>query len=234
VQHHPVSPDGFIDEYKEWAALIGHENVKSLLKHPCEFYHNEIIDKTVFPQPNLVFKAFELPPSSIKCCIIGQDPYHTAGMATGLAFSVPKKSKIPPSLKNMAKEAIKANPSSSMVIHGDLSYLAKQGVFLLNTSLSVNEGVADSHKKAKWQAFTHEVIRLLSNREKPLVFLAWGTKAHKLVESVSEQHIVKKTSHPSPLGARKSVNDFDAFINSDCFNQVNVSLSELGEENIVW
>jgi len=234
VQQHLVSPDDFINNHPEWAAFIGHNKVQTLLQTPCDFYQNEISNKTVFPPPEFVFKAFDLLPHKVTCCLIGQDPYHTKGMATGLAFSVPDNIKRPPSLKNMAKEAVKANPQSSMQSHGDLNYLAEQGVFLINTALSVNEGDADSHKKAKWALFTHEVIRLLGNRDKPLVFLAWGTKAHKLVEGVPSQHTVIKTSHPSPLGATKNGKDFTSFLGSNCFDRVNSSLVQMQQPSIRW
>mmetsp|Transcript_7135 Transcript_7135/g.16558 ORF Transcript_7135/g.16558 Transcript_7135/m.16558 type:complete len:182 (-) Transcript_7135:1716-2261(-) len=135
----------------------------------------------------------------VKVVIVGQDPYHGPGQASGLAFSVNKGVVIPPSLKNIFKEAGIERPK-----HGFLGSWAEQGVLLLNSALTVKRGKANSHG-GRWQQFTDEVINIINEQKRDVVFLLWGSSAHKKAKQVDEKkHTVIKTSHPSPLGATKT------------------------------
>jgi uracil-DNA glycosylase len=149
----------------------------------------------VFPPKEDVFNAFKyFEPEETKVVIIGQDPYHQPGQANGLAFSVAPGVKIPPSLRNIFKEMGKTNVES-----GDLTYLAKQGVLLINTTLTVKIGRPNSHFLI-WRGFTKNLIKNLSEKvDTPIVFMLWGNHAKKMEEVINKKHIILKASHPSPL-----------------------------------
>ena len=149
----------------------------------------------VFPSKEDVFNAFKyFEPEQTKVVIIGQDPYHQPGQANGLAFSVAPGVKIPPSLRNIFKEMGKTNVES-----GDLTYLAKQGVLLINTTLTVQIGKPNSHSII-WKGFTKNLIKNLSEKvDTPIVFMLWGNHAKKMEEVIDKKHIILKASHPSPL-----------------------------------
>ncbi|MDN3639789.1 uracil-DNA glycosylase [Simiduia curdlanivorans] len=189
--------------------------------------------KVIYPAQVHWFKAFEMTPlATIKVVIVGQDPYHGAGQAHGLSFSVPESLALPPSLKNIFKEISGASAHSA---NGDLSAWAEQGVFLLNAALTVEEGKAGSHAKKGWLEFTESCLRAVNEQCSKVVFLAWGRFAHKLCAGVDQaKHVVIKTSHPSPLGAYKSGADFSAFLGSGCFEQANKQLSAWSKTPIRW
>jgi len=191
--------------------------------------------QVVYPPKEQWFNAFELTPfENVKVVIVGQDPYHGEGQAHGLSFSVPHGIKIPPSLRNIYKEL---NRDLGMPIPntGNLEQWARQGVLLLNASLTVRAQEAASHSKQGWQRFTNSCIQYLNAHKQGLVFLAWGRFAHSVCEQVdASKHHVIKTSHPSPLGATKSGKDFTAFMGSSCFSQANRYLFEQGESPIDW
>ena len=182
----------------------------------------------VYPPNTLIFNAFNLTPfNAVKVVILGQDPYHGAGQAMGLSFSVPRGVKIPPSLQNIYKEIYDdlgiAEPNS-----GDLSYWAKQGVLLLNATLSVSAGRANSHSNFGWQEFTDAAIRKLSERAQNVVFMLWGNPAKAKASLIdASRHLVLTAAHPSPLAR-------GAFFGCRHFSKANLYLAQHGKAPIDW
>lgn len=189
----------------------------------------------IYPPSEQRFNAFLCAPlDEIKVVIVGQDPYHGAGQAHGLSFSVPDGVKIPPSLRNIYKE-LSRDLGMNIPLSGNLESWAKQGVLLLNASLSVREGEANSHSKKGWLRFTNSCIEHINTKKSGVVFLAWGRFAHQVCSVVdTSKHCVIKTSHPSPLGAMKAGKDFSAFLGSGCFSQANEYLQTQGHSAIDW
>lgn len=189
----------------------------------------------VYPPREQWFNAFLYTPfENIKVVIVGQDPYHGEGQAHGLSFSVPEGIKIPPSLRNIYKE-LSRDTGMNIPHHGNLEAWAKQGVLLLNASLTVREGEANSHSKKGWLKFTNACIKHINEQREGVVFLAWGRFAHDVCSVVdTDKHCVIKTSHPSPLGATKSGKDFTAFMGSGCFSQANQYLESKGKQPVHW
>jgi len=190
---------------------------------------------TLYPPQALWFKAFEQALDQIKLTIIGQDPYINEGQAMGLSFSVPRGQKIPPSLRNIYKELL-SDVSVESPQHGDLSRWAEQeSIFLLNASLTVEAGLAGSHLKKGWHQFTLAAIDYINHHNEHSVFLAWGAFAHKCCAKVdTTRHCVIKTSHPSPLGAYKTMKNAPAFLGSQCFSHVNDYLLSHHQPAINW
>ena len=182
----------------------------------------------VYPPNALIFNAFNLTPfNAVKVVILGQDPYHGAGQAMGLSFSVPRGVKIPPSLQNIYKEIYDdlgiAEPNS-----GDLSYWAKQGVLLLNATLSVSAGQANSHSNFGWQDFTDAAISKLSERARNVVFMLWGNPAKAKASLIdASRHLVLTAAHPSPLAR-------GAFFGCRHFSKANLYLAQHGKAPIDW
>jgi len=182
----------------------------------------------VYPPNALIFNAFNLTPfNAVKVVILGQDPYHGAGQAMGLSFSVPRGVKIPPSLQNIYKEIYDdlgiAEPNS-----GDLSYWAKQGVLLLNATLSVSAGQANSHSNFGWQEFTDAAISKLSERARNVVFMLWGNPAKAKASLIdASRHLVLTAAHPSPLAR-------GAFFGCRHFSKANLYLAQHGKAPIDW
>lgn len=187
---------------------------------------------TVYPPVTDIFAALNLCPlNKIKCVIVGQDPYHQPRQSRGLAFSVRKGVAIPPSLKNIFKEAMD-DVGIEPPHHGDLECWARQGVLLLNTVLTVRRGEANSHAKLGWEGFTDFIIQTINDQANSVVFLLWGAPAAKKASCVDEsRHTVIKTSHPSPLGATKTNSPF---LGSRCFSRANDALVASGKEPIDW
>ena len=184
--------------------------------------------KRVFPPGNLIFNAFNLTPlNKVKVVIIGQDPYHGFGQAHGLCFSVQAGVELPPSLKNIFKE-LQSDIGFKTPQHGSLEKWAIQGVLLLNASLTVNEGEANSHAQFGWAAFTDAVIRQVSAHCHGVVFLLWGKfAAQKELLIDSRKHYVLKAGHPSPLSVR-------LFLGCRHFSKANALLASQGKELIDW
>lgn len=184
--------------------------------------------KTVYPPGALVFNAFNLTPyNQLKVVILGQDPYHGPGQAEGLCFSVPQGIKPPPSLVNIFKE-LKTDLGITPPNHGSLVKWAQQGVLLLNASLTVNAGEANSHAKCGWQTFTDAVIKKISDDKEGIVFLLWGNFARaKKVLIDTNKHFVLEAAHPSPLSG-------GAYFGSRHFSQTNDILKKQGKEPIDW
>ncbi|WP_298786584.1 uracil-DNA glycosylase [uncultured Campylobacter sp.] len=182
----------------------------------------------VYPPGNLIFNAFNLTPfERVRAVILGQDPYHGAHQAMGLSFSVPHGVRIPPSLVNIYKE-IKSDLGISEPASGDLSYWAKQGVLLLNASLSVGANRANSHSGFGWQIFTDAVIKILSAKRQNLVFMLWGNFAKaKSVLIDAQRHLILTAAHPSPLAG-------GAFFGCKHFSRCNEYLRAHGLGEIDW
>lgn len=182
----------------------------------------------VYPPGNLIFNAFNLTPfERVRAVILGQDPYHGAYQAMGLSFSVPHGVRIPPSLVNIYKE-IKSDLGISEPASGDLSYWAKQGVLLLNASLSVGANRANSHSGFGWQIFTDAVIKILSARRQSLVFMLWGNFAKAKSALIDAQrHLILTAAHPSPLAG-------GAFFGCRHFSRCNEYLRAHGLGEIDW
>ncbi|KAJ1613478.1 putative uracil-DNA glycosylase [Cryptosporidium canis] len=178
----------------------------------------------VYPPSNKIFSCFKVTPlNKISVVILGQDPYHQPGQAMGLSFSVPKGVAVPPSLRNIYKEIGKGNPG-----HGDLTSWAEQGVFLLNSLLSVEEGKPMSHKDFGWDTFTSKVISIINELEWPVVFMLWGRSAQAKASKVCRnKHLVLESAHPSPLSQKK-------FIGCDHFNKCNEFLRKTQRPEINW
>jgi len=184
--------------------------------------------KTIYPSGRLIFNAFNLTPfDKLKVVILGQDPYHGKGQAHGLCFSVQQGIKPPPSLVNIFKE-IKTDIGIDPPNHGNLDKWAKQGVLLLNATLTVNEAEPNSHAKCGWQTFTDAVIKKISDEKAGIIFLLWGNfaKAKKGLIDTSK-HYVLEAAHPSPLSG-------GAFFGSKHFSQTNELLKLQGKEPIDW
>lgn len=202
---------------------------KTLLKEIDEkLVEKEENGEVIFPAKENVFKAFSLTsPEKISVVILGQDPYHGENEAMGLAFSVPKNVKIPPSLKNIFKELY--NDLGIMNFHGDLTNWANQGILLLNSTLSVEKDKANSHAKIGWQEFSDNVISYLSARKKPIVFVLWGNFAQTKKPLIDEKlHKIIESPHPSPLSANKG------FFGSKPFSKINEFLKQQGNPEINW
>jgi len=216
-----------------WKKILDDESTKPYFKRLKEtLVKKENAGKTIYPPKDMIFRAFDLCPwDNTRVVIIGQDPYHGPGQANGLAFSVQKGVKIPPSLRNMIKEAM-SDVGIKKPVNGCLEPWAEQGVLLLNTVLTVEKASANAHKDLGWETFTDRVIRELNSRKSNLVFMLWGKPAQKKASFVDKKkHHVIMSSHPSPLAATKTN---EPFITSKCFSRANKFLSSTGQEPINW
>jgi len=195
-----------------------------------DFINLEYSIKEVYPSYEDVFRAFDLTPfSKVKVVVLGQDPYHNPDQAHGLCFSVPRGQKIPPSLKNIYKEVSSDCGRPAQVSEGDLSDWARQGVFLLNSILSVVAHQPASHQKIGWENFTDQVIKALSNKKEHLVFMLWGNYARSKKTLIdSNKHLILEAPHPSPLSA------YNGFFGCRHFSLCNYQLKEWMEKEIDW
>lgn len=212
-----------------WNRLLQDEFVKPYFPHIKQFIVAEKAKgKRIFPPGQLIFNAFNLTPFSLlKVVIIGQDPYHGAGQAHGLCFSVPQGVKPPPSLMNIYKE-LKEDVGFTIPNHGNLDNWAKQGVLLLNATLTVNEGEANSHATCGWQTFTDAVIKTISEQGSGIVFLLWGKFAQQKETLIDTQkHHVLKAGHPSPFSAH-------LFLGCKHFSTTNSLLTLQNKTAIDW
>ena len=213
----------------DWDDFLEKENKKTYFQAIESFVEKEYETKTIYPPKEDVFNAFKLTPlSSIKVVILGQDPYHEENQAHGLAFSTPEGNPIPRSLSNIFKE-IREEYSYNIPESGCLEKWASDGVFLLNTVLTVEEANANSHSKCGWQNFTNNVIKTINKQDQPIVFLLWGKQAEKKRELLTNKnHLVLITSHPSPFSARRG------FMGCNHFKKANEFLKENGVEPVDW
>jgi len=212
-----------------WKEALWDEFQKPYFRELKKFLVEEKASKqVVYPPGSKIFTAFNLTPlDEVKVVLLGQDPYHGPNQAHGLCFSVLEPTKPPPSLVNIYKE-IHRDLGIPAPEHGNLSSWARQGVFMLNTALTVRKGQAGSHRKKGWEQFTDAVIRTVSERNKNLVFLLWGRDAQSKENLVGEGHLVLKTTHPSPFSARHG------FEGCSHFSRTNAYLKEHGKAEINW
>jgi uracil-DNA glycosylase len=209
-----------------WSDVLRPEQAKPYFQSILQFLAQEKQQgKIIYPSDEDIFNAFnETAYEEVKVVILGQDPYHGEGQAHGLSFSVQPGVKPPPSLKNIFKDLNLPTPQ-----HGCLQKWAHQGVLMLNTSLSVEQGKPQSHAKIGWTTFTEQVIRILNDHPKPLVFLLWGANAQsKRIFITAPHHLVLTAPHPSPLSAHQG------FLGCRHFSQTNQFLKENGRGEIDW
>lgn len=219
-----------------WKAHFEQEFSQDYMGKLREYLKSEVAaGKVIYPPNDQWFNAFLYTPfNDIKVVVVGQDPYHGAEQAHGLSFSVPDGVKIPPSLRNIYKELYR-DLGMAISGSGNLEAWAKQGVLLLNASLTVRATEANSHSKQGWLRFTNSCIQHINEHKQGVVFLAWGRFAHGVCSVVDlSKHCVIKTSHPSPLGASKTGKDFAAFMGSSCFSLANDYLKQQGTGVIDW
>ena len=201
--------------------------MKDLKKKLIECQNKNI---TVYPEKSKVFNAFHLTPfQKIKVVILGQDPYHGPGQAHGLSFSVPHNIKTPPSLMNIFKELDSDLKVEINKTNGNLEHWAKQGVFLLNTTLTVEKSKPMSHKNFGWNIFTDKVIEIINHYRENIVFILWGAHAHSKTHLIdSSKHLILKSVHPSPLSSHRG------FFGSRPFSQTNNYLESKEIDRIIW
>ncbi len=213
----------------EWDALLADEIKKDYYLRLREFLKKEYSTRTIYPPMNDIFNALRRTSySDVKAVILGQDPYHGAGQAHGMCFSVKKGTPPPPSLQNIFKE-LKSDLGIDPPNHGELTAWADSGVLLLNTVLTVREGAANSHKGMGWEQFTDRIIQLLNQREQPMVFLLWGGNARAKAGLITNpSHLVLQCAHPSPLSA------YNGFFGCRHFSKTNEFLKQHGIEPINW
>ncbi|WP_373831318.1 uracil-DNA glycosylase [Bacteroides heparinolyticus] len=213
-----------------WKQRLEGEFAKPYFAQLTAFVRLEYGRGTCFPPGKLIFNAFNLCPfDNVKVVIIGQDPYHEPGQAHGLSFSVPEGQPFPPSLVNIFKE-IEQDTGQKMPSTGDLTRWAKQGVLLLNATLTVRAHQAGSHQRQGWEAFTDAVIRTLSCEKEHLVFILWGGFARSKAALIdSSRHLILQSVHPSPLSANRG-----GWFGNRHFSTTNVYLSANGLAPIEW
>ena len=215
---------------QSWKKVLQKEFGEEYFSKLVEFVKSEYQKKTVYPSAKFIFNAFELTPfNKVKVVILGQDPYHGVNQANGLAFSVNDGVAMPPSLVNIYKEIESDLGHKTVNKNGNLENWAKQGVLMLNATLTVQAHVAGSHQNKGWERFTDAVIKTLSDQKENLVFILWGGYAQRKGNVIDEsKHLVIKSAHPSPLSA------YNGFFGSKPFSQTNAYLIFNDKEPINW
>ena len=220
------------EELAAWAPLLQAEFQKPYWLRLCQAVEAAYDAGIVYPPRPALFRALRMTaPSAVRVVILGQDPYHTPGMADGLAFSVPANAKLPPSLRNIYRELREDLGLESAPESGSLAGWAGQGVLLLNTVLTVTEGRANAHKDLGWQYFTDAVIAACGRLEQPVAFVLWGAQAQKkapLCQTGSGPRLILQAAHPSPLAS------FRGFFGSRPFSAINRALEKAGSAPIVF
>ena len=212
-----------------WKEVLMNEFEKDYFKKLTDFVQNEYNTKTIYPPQSEIFSAFDFTPfENVKVVILGQDPYHGEEQANGLSFSVADGIKLPPSLRNIYKE-LKDDVGIEISTSGNLESWARQGVLLLNATLTVEATKAGSHQKKGWEIFTDAVIQTLSDKKENIVFILWGAYAQKKGAKIDRsKHLVIETAHPSPLGA------YRGFWGSKPFSTTNQFLKSKNITEIDW
>lgn len=212
-----------------WKEQLQQEFEKPYFKELTEFVRSEYTSQRIYPPAKLIFNAFDQCPfDQVKVVILGQDPYHGPGQAHGLCFSVNDGVDFPPSLRNIFKE-IHDDTGAQIPSSGNLERWAKQGVLLLNATLTVRAALAGSHQKKGWETFTDAVIRLVAEKKENLVFILWGNYAISKGEFIDpNKHLILKSVHPSPLSASRG------FFGNHQFSTANKYLMEHGKDSVKW
>jgi uracil-DNA glycosylase len=214
--------------HDSWKPFLKAEFNKPYFKQLSEFLAEVYDNKTIFPPKNQVFSAFATPLDKVKVIIVGQDPYHTPGIAHGLAFSVRPGAKIPPSIQNIFKE-IESDLGHSINHDPHLQRWADQGVLLLNKVLTVEAHLAGSHWNKGWETFTESVINFIDQRDQPVVYLLWGRQARDIKSLIkSKNALILEAAHPSPLSAR------NGFFGCKHFSKANAYLLLNDQTPIEW
>ena len=216
--------------HESWNKHLAAEFEKPYFGELAAFVKKEYLNEKVYPPPKTIFRAFDLCPfEEVKVVILGQDPYHGRGQANGLCFAVGKGTLIPPSLRNIFKEIESDVGQPLKNQSGDLERWAKQGVLLLNATLTVRAGVAGSHQEKGWESFTDAAIAALSREREHLVFILWGNYARTKGAHIDRsKHLVLESPHPSPFSAA------NGFFGSKPFSKANDYLKAHGETPIDW
>ena len=214
-----------------WADFFSEIQGKDYYQKLSSFWDECYASSVVYPKRENIFNAFSFCPlAQTKVVILGQDPYHEPGQAMGLSFSVPAGVALPPSLKNIYREIESDTGSSMNYKSGDLTYLAKQGVLLLNVNLTVEAHKALSHEKKEYLSFTEDVMKVLDEQDQPIVFLLLGGFAKSFAKFVTNpNHLVLEANHPSPLSANRG-----GFFGTHLFSRCNAYLKKNGIEEIHW
>lgn len=214
---------------ESWKTYLEEEFEKEYFKELITFVKNEFATKKIHPPGPFIFKAFdECSFENCKVVIIGQDPYHSPNTANGLSFSVNPQNKLPPSLQNIYKE-ITSDLGVETLPNGDLTAWAKQGVLLLNSVLTVEQGKPGSHAKKGWETFTDAVIKTISDKKEHVVFFLWGAYAQKKGEIIDrKKHLVIESAHPSPFSVLRG------FYGSKPFSKANAYLKANDKKEILW
>lgn len=212
-----------------WGIQLTEEFNKPYFKQLTDFVKGEYQTKRIYPLGSLIFNAFNSCPfENVKVVLLGQDPYHGPNQAHGLCFSVNDNVPLPPSLQNIYKE-IESDLNVKTYSTGNLERWAKQGVFLLNATLTVQAGMAGSHQGKGWETFTDAVIKTLSQKKEHLVFLLWGSYAQQKSALIdANKHLIMKAVHPSPLSA------YRGFFGCKHFSKTNEYLRSKGISEIDW
>lgn len=212
-----------------WKKKIQEEFSKTYFKNLIEFVREQYKTRVIYPAGKNIFKAFDACPfDAVEVVIIGQDPYHGPGQANGLCFSVNDGVAQPPSLKNIFKE-IESDLGKPVPVSGNLERWAKQGVLLLNATLTVEANTPGSHQKKGWELFTDAVIKKVSDEKDHVVFILWGAYAQKKGEIIdSKKHLMLKSAHPSPFSAH------NGFFGNKHFSKTNAYLKSVGKKEIDW
>jgi len=213
-----------------WKKVLQKEFDESYFEMLTKFVKEEYKNSVVYPPAKFIFNAFELTPfDKVKVVILGQDPYHGPKQANGLAFSVNDGITTPPSLVNIYKEIETDLGVKTKNKNGNLESWARQGVLMLNATLTVRAGMAGSHQNKGWEKFTDTVVKILSEQKENLVFILWGAYAQKKGSVIDEsKHLVVRSAHPSPLSAH------NGFLGSKPFSQANAYLIFSGKDPIEW
>lgn len=213
-----------------WKKVLEPEFEKDYFKKLADFVKSEYLEDTVYPPPKFIFRAFELTPlDKVKVVILGQDPYHGEGQANGLCFAVNRGVRLPPSLQNIYTEIESDTGNKPNHPEGDLEEWAKQGVLLLNATLTVRAHKPGSHQNLGWEQFTDAIVKILSEQKENLVFILWGAYAQKKGSVIDiTKHLVLRSSHPSPFSARSG------FFGSSPFSRCNTYLVKHGHNSIIW
>ena len=216
---------------KSWSEFFHQIQEEDFCEKLNKFLNKEYQDYTCYPPRELLFNAFKLTPlDKVRVVIVGQDPYHEPDQAMGLSFSVPKGVKVPPSLVNIYKEIAQEYSCKMDFSSGDLTYLAKQGVLLLNSILSVRAHQALSHNIEEYRTFLARVLEVLDHQNQPIVFLLWGGPARKLKAYLhNPSHLILECIHPSPLAANHG-----GWFGNNHFKLANTYLKNNGQKEIKW
>ena len=219
-----------VNIHSHWENILQDTFEAPYFKALIDFVKSDYSSTQCFPPKKLIFNAFDLcPPEKTKVVILGQDPYHRPGQAHGLCFSVPEGIPHPPSLKNIFKE-LENDLQMAYPISGNLTSWAKQGVLLLNATLTVQAHRAGSHQAKGWETFTDRLIKLLSEQYEGLVFLLWGGYAKQKIKLIdADKHCVLSSGHPSPLSANRGY-----WFGNQHFSKCNAYLDYKGKKPINW